>query len=442
MSGYGRAAVAVVAGLAATSCTTVPRLTETANVHLSDVAKRVKCEMLGAVRRKALEDPKRFGFLSQWSAKVHLTVAVDGSATINPGVTFIEPLAVTGTSRSLGIGVGLSTQAVRTEDIEFFLSFPDVIHEFRTMSRHKRRTVYNDCAFENGLFLESDLDIKSMLDRALAPVGEGVLRTGKNVPLPGGPAPIPAKDRQAIADAVKELRETRITPGAFTDAEIKQLSPDALNALQATPPGRQDLNRSAKIASDALRVERNAQAIVRNIVNPLFEIASTSLAGRDCLKDITQDKYSATTFSAVVSVKKVAVDNAPDISGMEEALREMKKAEKDLVEAAQQMVDAIQACSEEKPPPVKEAAYDPIDLISETVNFYVTYSGSVTPAWKLVRVTAPLAPTFLSGSRKDTNTLIMVMGRPAAEGKGGASAAMNQQVLSSILREAITTRGQ
>ena len=81
-------------------------------------------------------------------------------------------------------------------------------------------------------------------------------------------------------------------------------------------------------------------------------------------------------------------------------------------------------------------------MIGETVNFFVTSTGSVTPGWKLVHVTAPLAPTFLAGSRKDTNTLILAMGRPAPAAGGGVvgSNAMNNQILSSILSQAITVQ--
>lgn len=63
------------------------------------------------------------------------------------------------------------------------------------------------------------------------------------------------------------------------------------------------------------------------------------------------------------------------------------------------------------------------------------------PTWKLVRVTAPLASTFVVGTRKDTNTLIIAMGRP--DTKGGVatspSAAMNQQIASSLLGQAVLT---
>jgi hypothetical protein len=83
-------------------------------------------------------------------------------------------------------------------------------------------------------------------------------------------------------------------------------------------------------------------------------------------------------------------------------------------------------------PPV----YDPVSTITETVNFYITSTGSITPTWKLVRVTAPIAGTFLSGIRKDTNTLILTMGRPVPGPNGTqASDAMNNQILYSVLSQ-------
>lgn len=65
----------------------------------------------------------------------------------------------------------------------------------------------------------------------------------------------------------------------------------------------------------------------------------------------------------------------------------------------------------------------------------------MTPMWKLVRITAPLAPTLLSGTRKDTNTLIVTLGRPSyQDGKAAPSSAMNQQMLTSILSQALANR--
>jgi hypothetical protein len=113
------------------------------------------------------------------------------------------------------------------------------------------------------------------------------------------------------------------------------------------------------------------------------------------------------------------------------------------IEFAKKMVGLISDCpAAAKKPPAGPALYGPIDLIGETVNFYITLSGSVTPSWKLVRITAPLAPTLVSATRKDTNTLILTLGRPVyQDGKvAGPSPAMNQQMLTSILTQAFTNR--
>jgi len=110
---------------------------------------------------------------------------------------------------------------------------------------------------------------------------------------------------------------------------------------------------------------------------------------------------------------------------------------KNMLDCAQKTV-VINEAKKNAPPPV----YDPVSAITESVNFYITATGSITPTWKLVRVTAPISGTFISGIRKDTNTLILTMGRPQS-GAGGieASTAMNNQILYSILSQSgITVR--
>jgi hypothetical protein len=82
MKGSGGKALAVVVIFATSGCVMVPKLTETANIHVNEVAKRIKCDLIKAVHTKVLEDPRKFGFLSQWSAKVHLTVVVDGTTRV------------------------------------------------------------------------------------------------------------------------------------------------------------------------------------------------------------------------------------------------------------------------------------------------------------------------------------------------------------------------
>lgn len=121
-----------------TECTQIPPFDGVANVPVSSVVGRIKCDLAIAIRDKLLEpDPnnrykrtERFDFLKQWSAKVHLTIVVDDTFALTPGATVNAPLhnsypnvgpsslggtsiAAISQSFSLGFGAGYTTEAVR-----------------------------------------------------------------------------------------------------------------------------------------------------------------------------------------------------------------------------------------------------------------------------------------------------------------------------------------
>ncbi len=429
---YRSTLVLVAFGASLIGCVVVPPREGLARVHVGDVVKRVKCDLAKLVLNKAYErtpDGRTpFLFLEGWAAKIHMTIAVDDSVTLNPGATILSPLDKTVATTlipatvetfSLGVGVGATTEAIRTEDIEFLVSFSDIKTEFQNPSK---RELYNGCNFDNGLLLESDLDLASLVNSALEPIGSGVLYQGNNVGPGPAPVPIPAKDLKEISDRLTGL---------------KILSPERPKTLvQPDKIQLMELNNT-----EATTEETRTQAIIANIVKPLYTIASTSLDS-SCLKTATESQFNAITWSANVSLRVVDVHNATDEGKQVVALNAARDAEQKVIKYAKDMVDQIRVCTadDKKPKPKGPPQYDPIDLISETVNFFVTGTGSVTPTWKLVKVTAPLAPAFLSGSRKDTNTLILAMGRPAPATGGGivASNAMNNQILASILSQAIT----
>ena len=97
------------------------------------MVKRIKCDLAEVVFRKAQEETPDgrtpFVFLKNWAAKIHLTIAVDDTVSVNHGATLINPLDKTVATRlipetfSFGLGAGISTEAVRTEDVEFLMSF-------------------------------------------------------------------------------------------------------------------------------------------------------------------------------------------------------------------------------------------------------------------------------------------------------------------------------
>jgi hypothetical protein len=469
-------------GLSLIGCVVVPPKDGLARVRVGDVVKRIKCDLAEVIFTKAQErtpDGKTpFVFLANWAAKIHLTIAVDDSAALNPGATITNPIDKTVATPlipatteffSLGLGAGITTEAIRTEDIEFLVSFSDLIKEFQKPSK---RELYNGCQFENGLLLESDLGLAQLVNSALEPIKTGVLYQGNNVGPPGtGAVPIPSNQLENIAQQLRDLRSASAgLPRPSPDQSISDLA----NSLRATSQANklitkfqipndllsksenqlkgENKSQPSEVAivkailtysADATTEETRTQAIINNIVKPLYAIASASVDPA-CLTKITQSQFQAITWSAKVSINVINVDNATDENQARAALEDVKAARDKVIDFATKMVSEIAACSAvTKPPrPRGPPQYDPIDLISETVNFFVTTNINVTPSWKLVKVTAPLAPTFFSGSRKDTNTVILAMGRPAPAPNGGitSSLAMNNQILAAILSQAITTQ--
>jgi hypothetical protein len=437
-------------------CVQTPRSDGMADVPVQEVVRRLKCELVDAIDKKLKEDA-RFAFLTQWAAKVHLTLIVDDTGSINPGATFIEPLAVASTSRSLGIGGGLTTQAVRTEDIEFFISFQEMLNE---MSNPKTWSeTYEYCRRDSGILLESELGLKAVLDKALAPVRTSVLYTGTNNPgLGGGQPKIPAGEVKSIQTALENLRKIDNQPhpqlnstelsGILAGKKTQELD-FTIKSLESKPnKTQQDLDEILRQQKEqetltsnlaqAKQLEADSKMLIAEVVNPLSDIASSSISAK-CNKDVAAEKFAAVASASVVAIKKYGVDNAQNTNSSTEFLNGEKLAAQETFSHATKMLNSIKNCgAKEASPPAK---YDPLDVIGETVNFYVTTTGSVTPSWKLVRLTAPIAPTFLSGTRKDTNTLILAMGRPNTSGDTPkASDAMNSQLLSQILGQAITTR--
>jgi hypothetical protein len=415
MKVIGRTLFGFCIALCSGSCVVPPR-DGLAQVRVDDVMKLIKCEMARAVFAKTREhsdDGKDypFTFLLQWAVKLHLTISVDDQASINPGATLISPLPAVGSvgqQRSVGLGVGFQSQAVRQEDYEYLLSFKELQKEFSDVP--KVEALYNSCRLDQGLLLESELGLKALIDAALAPVQSGVLRAGPGNFGPGA-GPTPQGKLPPPADQLKSIERNR--------------GPGGNKAAFLTP------------GNEATDIETETQAIINNVVKPLYALASASSFDPKCLAGITVDQSKAIISSIGVSI------NVPKFtqSGDSKVLDRIKKDFTDTVDSANRMIAGYRACATALGRQDNKT-YDPINLISQTVNFYITSSGSVTPSWKLINVTAPLAGTFLSASRKDTNTLIISMGRPivAANGTISASDAMNNQILASLLGQAISSQ--
>jgi hypothetical protein len=425
MKAIGRTLSGFSIALCSGSCVVPPR-DGLAQVNVDQVVRLIKCEMAQAVLAKTnerSEDGKSlpFRFLLQWAVKLHLTVAVDDQASINPGATLISPLPAVGSvgqQRSVGLGVGFGSQAVRTEDYEYLMSFADLRDEFQATRKNRPRAekLYKFCRLDRGLLLESELGLKALVDAALEPVRTEVLRAGGGnvgpgaAPTPQGKLPDPAGEIFAIRERRKAIRRN------FTDKGLKPPADD-----------------------EATKIEAQTQAIINNVVKPLYGLATAASFDSRCLAKITLNQNKAIISSIGVSTNVAKYNQERDETLKDDILEKVTKDFKDTVSFANLMIDGYQDCATQAGKQDNKT-YDPISTIGQTVNFYVTSSGSVTPSWKLINVTAPLAGTFLQASRKDTNTLILSMGRPivAPDGSITASQAMTNQILAAQLGQAIS----
>jgi hypothetical protein len=425
-------------------CTVVPSMDGAANVSVNDVAKRVKCDIWKVVWAKLNEPPfdrhhnNRYAFLKGWGAKVHLTLAVDNTGSLNPGAMLIKPLPAS-QSFSLGLGAGATTEAVSTTDYEFLLSFAEMNGELR---KDPSLAGYNGCFLREGLLLESDLRIDELFERALEPVEYGTLRVGHHPGVAGASAPpTPAgeipdyDDFQALFAKLQKARPAGPSP----------LSPEALEKIKKS----QSLNNLVPMEDHeikdqhiidenkkiALQLETLAQTYINNIVKPVTDILSASFPA--CVKTVTQLRNEAIIQAALVSNDKIDVDGAKTVEASSTAMTALNKKFDELERVVRKVVGELKICPQLPVPRTIPQAYDPLDLVSQTINFYITSSGSITPTWKLTRVTAPLASTFASVSRKDTNTLIIAFGRPDLSKEGGGNTAISNQILTGTLRDAI-----
>lgn len=120
------------------------------------IREKIYCDIVQAVHDNDALLPAR------WGAQVTVDLQVDETGALNPGVSFIEPLS-DGQSRSLGLGVTLSSQGTREDKFGNYWNL-DKLRKF------SGGTCKVDSPYWHGssLLLESDLGISTWLRDRLA----------------------------------------------------------------------------------------------------------------------------------------------------------------------------------------------------------------------------------------------------------------------------------
>lgn len=117
------------------------------------IINNVKCELHRAVQQ-ILHPPhgspsKLTEWVKKWGAKVDLTFQTDEAGNFNPGAAFDPPGIF-----SLGLGLQSSAHATRIEEFAVTYAFLDLLNE---------GDIPDTCVNENGIMIQSDLDIKDFL---------------------------------------------------------------------------------------------------------------------------------------------------------------------------------------------------------------------------------------------------------------------------------------
>ncbi len=358
----------VVSALLLAGCVTTPPLQED-GIAIGAIVERVKCEIAFAAPTPQPPWPTgRYQWMSNWTAKVDLTLITNARSTITPTsvfTNFLHPGAIPDISNNiarnitLGVGAGVDTTAERTEVLTFSLSLAEML-------QYKKRA---ECNLPNGRDLYGNLGLHEWVQSALAPVESGKLSVGRHPRLGGKAPPAPAVTptlelRKLALDPLAELKQAKTTVAYYakyaedklararddgSEGKIQATYDDAGYIYGAEIKARPERQKVKTLAQDLLKSEPNLKNEIQNL-----QVEAAELGGK--------------------------------------------------IDTAKNEVDAI----------IKDLPHDPpIDSLSHSVRFVVAVSGNLSPNWTLVNFRGPASSgSLLSGTRTTTHTLNIVMGSP------------------------------
>ena len=421
------------------------------SVSINEVVKRVKCEVWLSVKDRP---EKAYPWFNKWTAQADLTLTVNDSSGINPGATFIEPLAVATTSRSLGLGGGLTSTAFRTEIVSFSMSVADLRKEFEKANAYAK---FDGCDPYSATDLNGRLGLVEWVNSAFGPIDNQLLSEGSHAApkAPNGTqggAPPPPKGLTAQFAARDLLKAATASP---EPPKIPEGFP--LNLSESIRRIYAEYN----VLTDAMKFTGTA-------LEDISEKRESDAYFADLSKDLASEIEKAKTEGAAKAVttalenyrKKIVSDITPAIGTNESRLRKLvADSQAFLGNMAVQITGELAPvipmaqlqcdCYPDQPhysddgakvlkclntiqslakllTPVKPSKNPPIDAISHQVNFVVAWSGSVNPTWTLVRFKgpSPSSGNFASVSESNTHNLTIVMGAPGSAAAANARSAL------------------
>lgn len=417
-------------------CSEVPSLpaasgAEHTNILIRDVVKRIKCEIADAFDDKLTD--KNFLWLQNWTAKVDLTLQVNETAGLAPSVSYTQfyrnafntaagstsltstVIAAVNQSFTLTAGASYSEQAQRAETLTFTVSLQEV-KAWRQKKDNLLRVRYGDevaAHFCDPLEREfrGYLGLKEWVDSALYPVTKAELQAGIHPQPSGATAPPkatpPPGPKAGFLVPQVELPEAKRRADAAATAATK--SADDAAASQAAV--------AASLSNVQTAIQTNIGPYYAVMTDELKGLLANNLATLTTILGYVQtDADGAQASNAEVQaiakrIHDLAAQPTPpttvDEPDVLTAEREARNAKKFADNAKTQQTNAATIANNLtgfKPNP-------PIDGFLHSIQFIVTYGGSVTPNWSLLLWKGPgltIPGASLSGVR--TNILSIAFG--------------------------------
>jgi hypothetical protein len=342
--------------LLVTGCTATPSIQgETASVPVSEIVQRVKCEIWLATRDE-LANP-HFAFLNNWDATVDLTMIVNNQAGVNAGVSIIEPLknvtiankGTFGQSFTLGLGGGVVGQANLTDTVSFSLALKELNSLDKGLLSPRAMHYHNECQPFQDADLIGHLRLREWIAETLKPV----------------------YDPQTNYPLLTRGFHPSVKGGGGGGKAVK----DAMVSLQTLR-----IDRSAAIEKKG---ETDGEKPSLNTIDNAMKAIDTQ---HHTLSEIPE------------SLDRFIKDNSEKLKN-DEAVAAVMNTLRDKIK---------------KPPPKQKPIKmnDPLDTISHQVQFIVTWTGNINPAWALFDIKGPNpgAGSFLSGQHVTTHQLLITMG--------------------------------
>jgi hypothetical protein len=430
-------------------CSEVPSLeaasgTDQPNILVSDIVKRIKCEIADSFDDKITN--RDFLWLQNWTAKVDLTLQVNDTAGVSPSGSYTKfyrnafnfaagsssltstVIAAVPQSLTLTAGATYNEQAQRSETVTFTLSLQEVKTWRQKADRYLRHHYGADVADHfcdpSQRELRGYLGLKEWIDSALYPVSLSELQAGIH-PSPASatkpPSPSPKKSEKSLVDV-----------------PIKQAKPEIDKAARAAAMSAKNANSSQASVGASIA---SVQTAMQNSIGPYYAVLTDELKRTiannlstltTIQENVTEDAKGAAAANEVAQGAATIVDAQPPPPSVSQQL--VDNAKTAASDAARFETDAKKQQDNATAIATKLAGFQPnppIDALGHSIQFIVTYGGSISPNWSLLMWKGPgltIPGASLSGVR--TNILNIALG-PTTE--------QNRLLLNQTLTNTLTT---